>query len=346
MSRKLLITIPVSLFFFLVKIPAQDITGVWTGFINTNGNQLHYELAISETKDKLNGYSLTVFTIDGVENEGIKSMKIKMKKGKVTIEDDKLISDNYSIKAKRVMLFSVLSLTNENSVLVLSGKFNSLAFYDPTYKGTIRLQKKNSVSKTRIISKLDQMNLLHTLSFIQPNQDEKKIITATPTATKEPEPSLKPKKEKADLASKTKKEAEGKIKQTTTLKIQPVLPPAADIANRKTETIQTVYFSSDSILISLYDNGQIDDDTVSVVLNGSTIIAKERLTSQAITKTIYTPFGSGDSLQLVMYAENLGIIPPNTGLLIVQEGNNRYEIRFEGNFQKNSAIILKRKRGF
>jgi len=47
-----------------------------------------------------------------------------------------------------------------------------------------------------------------------------------------------------------------------------------------------------------------------------------------------------------MYAENLGIIPPNTGLLIVQEGNNRYEIRFEGNFQKNSAIILKRKRGF
>ncbi len=52
----------------------------------------------------------------------------------------------------------------------------------------------------------------------------------------------------------------------------------------------------------------------------------------------------GDSLVLIMYAENLGSIPPNTGLLVVHDGDGIYEIRFSDDLQKNSAIILKRKR--
>jgi hypothetical protein len=45
-----------------------------------------------------------------------------------------------------------------------------------------------------------------------------------------------------------------------------------------------------------------------------------------------------------MYAENLGSIPPNTGLLIVQDGEQRYDIRFAGDMKKSSAVILRRKR--
>ena len=51
-----------------------------------------------------------------------------------------------------------------------------------------------------------------------------------------------------------------------------------------------------------------------------------------------------DSLMLVMHAESLGLIPPNTGLLIIQHGTTPYEIRFEGDMQKSSAVILRRKR--
>jgi hypothetical protein len=97
-------------------------------------------------------------------------------------------------------------------------------------------------------------------------------------------------------------------------------------------------------VLSLYDNGTIDGDTVSVVLNGNVIIAKKRLTTNAIRTTIQITPDMGDSLQLVMYAENLGSIPPNTGLLIIQDGEVRNEIRFAGDMQKSSAIILKRKR--
>jgi hypothetical protein len=97
-------------------------------------------------------------------------------------------------------------------------------------------------------------------------------------------------------------------------------------------------------VINLYDNGQVDGDTVSVILNGRVIISKQGLTAKAITTTIYITPDLGDSLQLIMYAENLGSIPPNTGLLTLQDGDDRYDIRFSGDFQKNSAIILKRKR--
>jgi len=116
------------------------------------------------------------------------------------------------------------------------------------------------------------------------------------------------------------------------------------LAKREIETIQTVNFKTDSLLLTLYDNGTVDGDTVSIILDGKIIMSKQGLTTNALNKTIYLPQGSGDSMQLVMYAENLGSIPPNTGLLIIRDGSDRYEIRFSGNLEKNAAIILKRRR--
>jgi len=118
---------------------------------------------------------------------------------------------------------------------------------------------------------------------------------------------------------------------------------ATDIALRKTMVQQTVNFKSDSLLITLYDNGEVDGDTVSVLLNGNVIMAKQGLSTNAVRKTIYID-PSTDSIQLVMYAENLGSIAPNTGLLVVRDGKDLYEIRFSGDFQKNAAIIFRRKK--
>ena len=50
-----------------------------------------------------------------------------------------------------------------------------------------------------------------------------------------------------------------------------------------------------------------------------------------------------DSLTLVMYAENLGSIPPNTGLLVVGDGDLVYELRFKADLNTNAAIIFRRK---
>ena len=119
--------------------------------------------------------------------------------------------------------------------------------------------------------------------------------------------------------------------------------PAADLLLRTNVIQQTVEFTSDSLLLSLYDNGEVDGDTVSVILNGEIILAKQRLSTNAVKKTIYIPAGT-DRIELIMYAESLGTIPPNTGLLIVRDGKKYYEVRFSGDMKKNAAIIFNRKK--
>jgi len=141
-----------------------------------------------------------------------------------------------------------------------------------------------------------------------------------------------------------------KVDEPIVLKPIPVNTPvivdptaATDLSKRKIENIQALYFKSDSLLLTLYDNGEVDGDTVSVVMNGTVIMPRVGLTTNAVRKTIYT-HEVGDSIQLIMYAETLGSLPPNTGLLIVYDGADRYEIRFSGDMQKSSAIVFRRKK--
>lgn len=122
-----------------------------------------------------------------------------------------------------------------------------------------------------------------------------------------------------------------------------VSKPAASVNERQTIVQQTVSFTSDSLLLTLYDNGEVDGDTVSVMLNGQLILEKQGLSTVAIKKTIYIPANT-DRMELVMYAESLGSIPPNTGLLVIRDGKQLYEVRFSGDLQKNASIVFNRKK--
>jgi hypothetical protein len=120
-------------------------------------------------------------------------------------------------------------------------------------------------------------------------------------------------------------------------------PLPSVVATRKSETIQNLYFHGDSLVLSLYDNGMVDGDTVSVFFNGNPIISKQQLKVSAFKKTIYiTP--EMDSVELVLFADNLGSIPPNTGLLTVRDGDQTYNVRFSADLQKNASIVLTRKK--
>ena len=116
------------------------------------------------------------------------------------------------------------------------------------------------------------------------------------------------------------------------------------LSSREINTIQTVEISRDTLVFSLFDNGVIDGDTVSVLLNGKVIMSRIGLLAKAYNDTIYLTPEMGDSINIILYAENLGSIPPNTGLLVVRDGGIDHEIRFSGDLKKNSAIILKRKK--
>ena len=119
---------------------------------------------------------------------------------------------------------------------------------------------------------------------------------------------------------------------------------AVDFAKRSISSEQSLFYKSDSLQLTLYDNGEIDGDTVSVLLNGKVIIAKKGLDTKPNSFTIYFDRNTPDSQMLVMYAENLGSIPPNTGLLVVREGKSVYELRFSADLKTNAAIILRRRK--
>lgn len=123
-----------------------------------------------------------------------------------------------------------------------------------------------------------------------------------------------------------------------------IVQGAADVNKRSIATTQSVYFQSDSLVLTLYDNGYVDGDTVSVVMNGEVIFSKQGLSTRAVSKTIYITKDTPDSIKLVMYAENLGSIPPNTGLLVVHDGEAVYDVRFSADLKSNAAIILQRKK--
>ena len=120
-----------------------------------------------------------------------------------------------------------------------------------------------------------------------------------------------------------------------------VLPSV--IEKRVNNTIQTVSVASDSLVLSFYDNGVVDGDSISVYVNGENVISKVKLKEAAVKKTIYLGNENAET-KLTLVAENLGSIPPNTGLLIIQDGTDRYQIRFSADMETNASVIIKKKK--
>jgi hypothetical protein len=186
--------------------------------------------------------------------------------------------------------------------------------------------------------------------------EEKKIPVTIGTEEKKTEPvavNKKPDQPAITVAvvPKENKPTETTIAETkktvpATISTQPEIKlpiAAALVKERKTAPPQEVNFKSDSLELALYDNGEVDGDTVSVLMNGDIILAKQGLKTSAIRKTIYVKPGT-DEITLVLYAENLGKYPPNTGLLVVYDGDDRYQIRFSADLQQNASVIFRRKK--
>jgi len=87
--------------------------------------------------------------------------------------------------------------------------------------------------------------------------------------------------------------------------------------------------------VDLYDNGQIDGDTISLYLNGKLMVSRQRLSTEPISLKVTM---TEDDNELIMYAENLGSIPPNTALMVVTVGDKRYEVNISSSEKTNGAV--------
>jgi hypothetical protein len=117
--------------------------------------------------------------------------------------------------------------------------------------------------------------------------------------------------------------------------------PGRIVLTRETESdfshIREIRVDTGTIRLDFYDNGEIDGDTISVLLNNRALVARQRLALKPITVEVKVDPEHPEQ-EITMVGENLGSIPPNTALLIVTAGAKRYKLFLTSTTQKNAMV--------
>lgn len=118
-------------------------------------------------------------------------------------------------------------------------------------------------------------------------------------------------------------------------------PPASTndqkFGSRKKVVHTVIPVTANTVELRFYDNAQIDGDSIALYLNGRMIFEHIFLTDKPYTIRLNAADLQDDN-ELVMVAENLGSIPPNTSFMVAIVGEKRYEARLYAN-ENSSAVI-------
>jgi hypothetical protein len=140
--------------------------------------------------------------------------------------------------------------------------------------------------------------------------------------------------------------------KTDSVKIIPIIVKK-DTAKNLTAQLKTngrinkeqnrIILNDKKIKLEIYDNGTIDGDIISVFFDDKKVVDSKKLSAEPIvinleldeTKNVHT---------LVLFAENLGSIPPNTALIIATTSKGkRYELYSSATLNQNAALIFEYK---
>lgn len=329
---------------------AQNITGIWRGYFTTEGmDQYKFEIQVQQSpSNRISGVSYSYLdtrfygkaTLTGSFNRTAQAALLQEIK---TVE-------------VRMSGASVACIMNCQFAYVKSGNEE---FLEGTF--TSKYEKTNADYGTRrggdcgggkIFLRKVPTSDFYVEPFLREKPTVKKSTTpATPPARPPVARKAAPKNNTTATAKPpVKKQEEPVAPKRTEVKVDAppvetpkvaVKPKVIDIPtqtrSRENELVKTLTLNNDEVVVKLYDNGEIDDDTISVYMDNQLILAHKRLSTVPITVNLKMDEANPDHV-LVMVAENLGRIPPNTSLMIVQDGDKRYEVRITSTEQKNAMV--------
>jgi hypothetical protein len=340
---------------------AQDLTGIWRGFFKTDlGVTYKLEIQIKQTSSGFKGvtysYLTTVFygkaVLTGSFNKADKSAMIKeirtvelrMSPGSVSCIMKYLL--DYSKSGKEEFLEGVYSSAYENdgyggkkgddcgSGIVRLRKVPTSDFYiEPFLRDEPVASRPRNNPPPKVNTSPKQQP-----STLVPKQNNNSTARNNKPAQKPPKPNNDNSKTvtsiPVDSASST-----AKVPNLTTNKPpRPAMNSTpAVIRNRSGELMRTLTIHNPKVTVKIFDNGEIDDDTVSVYLNGRLMLSSKKLTAAPIILNFLLDDDNPDQ-ELTMVAENLGRIPPNTSLMIVEAGDQRFDVRITSTEQKNAVV--------
>jgi hypothetical protein len=110
------------------------------------------------------------------------------------------------------------------------------------------------------------------------------------------------------------------------------------LQDRQTPVVATIPVRGiDTVSVALYDNGEIDGDSISLYLNNQLLLQHYKLTAEA--KVLLVPIDKSLPVnRLVLFAENLGRLPPNTALMEVTVHGKTYELFLSTDYKKNASV--------
>jgi hypothetical protein len=355
-------------------LQAQNLTGIWRGNfkrtpVGANGRMLEllggderykFEVQVDQNSKSFNGvtysYLTTVFygkaTCQGTVNPATKLVRL---------EELKIVEVRMAGGSDACVMTLNLKYSKEGDEEFLEGTYSSFNTRDSTNcgKGTVFLRKvttsdfyeepflvkrKNEKKKTQVTKITPKKDTATKTAIVKTTP---KTATAKPGTTKKPATSNKQPEKTAVTKAPTETRPNVKIVQVDTVKkVSVKVPPLANIptpkvlASRENELVKTITTSETEIEINIYDNGTVDNDTISVFVDKKLVLSKKRLTEKALTLKVNLD-DNANYHELVMVAENLGEIPPNTSLMVVKAGKQQYEVRITSTEQKNAVIAFK-----
>lgn len=111
---------------------------------------------------------------------------------------------------------------------------------------------------------------------------------------------------------------------------------------RSKDVSRVLEVDNDTLRLELFDNGQIDGDSVSVFLNNRLLLDKSMLDISGLKLTIRIDTSLAYD-ELAMFAHNLGNFPPNSALLVLYDGKKRYEIFLNSSLNSTATIRIRKR---
>ena len=349
-----------------------------TAFTGWGGDRCEYILEIECTGTKVTGYSYTYFSDGGKRYYTICKLSGTLNKVNKTIEVKEMerTKTNVPITIRNCFQIHRLSYSQQNDDQMLEGTWIPVpnqegdCGFGTTVLSRRVLQKNpaylnNTTTKTSpkkttpvvipktekpqppVVKNLPQNKTTTPAVKLQPKKITEPVVKTQPKKTPAPIVKADTKKTAAPPVAKTETEKKtngetvtGNIKNPD---IQFIKPDAekklADpkYEKRNNDLLKTIEIDNASFTVDLYDNGDIDGDSISLFFNGQLLLSHKRLSDKALRLKLDVD-ANRDVNELIMYAENLGTIPPNTALMVVNDGDNRYEVRISSDLKKSGAI--------
>ncbi len=329
---------------------SQNLNGQWHGTFNSANNivagegDTEYILELSIDGDKVTGYSYSYFNYPEKRYYVICRLEgnYEAASKSVIVNEEERIKGNTPGNWGDCLQTHILTYLKQGNSEKLVGRWRGYR-PDGCGVGSTELERKSltrtapppAAKKTTSSPKSTPApKNSQGITSNEPRQRQTPVAKSTPA-----KPKTQPPTTDENISSKPQK-----IAGTDKSALPEVPSPIVSGYTKRSKNILKVIDLPihEEIKVDFYDNGEIDGDTISVFYNDKLLLSKQGLTDKPLTLKIKFDTTREEN-ELVMYADNLGTIPPNTALMVVTVAGKRHEVYITSTEKSNGTVRFRRK---